>query len=533
MRYIYPTLPYYTPPCSSPPYLTPTLLIVIKLILSPARAGVKYQDLITGLDAEPSNSIHEFEKRCTYDDTGALDCKPMVNPFSLEVSPGPTSPVATTALGADISLSTAGVASSFVITAKDQFRNRRPGGDTISVLMGKWSCKGVDASLCVSKGALEDPSEDPKTGTVVDNSDGSYSTSYIITAAGKYRLSIDIAGTRGAGSPFLLTIETEAADKSLTYAYGRLQGIAAGKTSELYVQTRDRYGNHIRADLDAFPPGEVNGGTEDIQFELCLSLGEDDSAKCAGGEVYAGVGVTISYSIGPDGKSENAATGDPFYGLYQIIFFPFDPEPVVPRVLHGDKVGDGEESEAGTPVPCLFDTTGIAQEYSLMDPGPELANLCADKAASAQATARRLGLRHVKPHTRIIISEGAPAAVEPAASGHLDGGVRRSTHELSLSVSEGGEEMLQQGGRGLPDAALGFEGGSDGALPSSRRAPKNVNQEELLVAIEQTFVAPDTTIIELWLGLSPPLTSSHLTSSHYYYANRGKQILAWSLSSSP
>ena len=355
--------------------------------------------------------------------------------------------------------------------------------------MGLWACKTVDlgkpgaAEACVSKGALVDASADPKTGTVVDNSDGSYVSSYIITKAGHYKLNIDFAGTGGADSPFLLTIMTEAADKSLTYAYGRLQGIAAGKTSEIYVQTRDRYGNFIRADNDVFPPGVVNGGTEDVQFELCLSLGDDSTAACAGGKVYSGVGVTISYSVGPQGNSINEDTGEPFYGLYQIVFFPFDPEPVIPRVLHGDKVADDQEAEPAIAVPCFFDTSRVASVYSLMDPGPELANMCASQAVSAAA--RRRGIHYAGQAPNVIISGGPD--------------VESQRHEVLAQESSWSDAALSPTGFARDSNA----GGGAPSMSTLRRAPSMVDQKQLRVTILQTFVAPDTQIIEFWLNFAP------------------------------
>ena len=99
------------------------------------RGGPKFQDLITGTDSELSNDSHEFTPRCSYS-TGSLVCKAEQNPFDLTVEPGPTSPFVTSAVGSFLTLSTAGVAADFMITAKDSFSNRRPGGDSISVLMG-------------------------------------------------------------------------------------------------------------------------------------------------------------------------------------------------------------------------------------------------------------------------------------------------------------------------------------------------------------------------------------------------------------
>ena len=83
------------------------------------RGGDKYQDLITGIDIEPSNTIldGEFEKQCSYTDEG-LSCQPAQNPYTLTVVPGGTSPSVTKALGTFLTLSTAGTASEFVITGR-------------------------------------------------------------------------------------------------------------------------------------------------------------------------------------------------------------------------------------------------------------------------------------------------------------------------------------------------------------------------------------------------------------------------------
>jgi len=366
------------------------------------RGGDKYQDLITGIDSEPSNKQldGEFEKLCSYTDEGSLSCKAAQNPYTLTVVPGGTSPSVTTALGAFLTLSTAGTASEFVITAKDAFGNRRPGGDSITALMMLWNCKGMtigdraDADECVRIGTLQDTLKAPETGTVTDNADGSYATSYLITRAGQYVLSIGFAGSVGADSPFVLTVLTDVADKALSYVYGNLQGIAAGVASELYVQTRDQFGNAIRTDDQFFPLAEVNGGTEDIQFQVCKSVGADTRLPCSGGEQYTAVGITIRYSVGPDGKQKDPGTGDPYFGLYQITFFPFTPEPVLPRVLHASKE---EEEEAALVVQCYFDTTGIPPVRQLMDPGAELANACVEQVKRSQATARRTGRPHQPP----------------------------------------------------------------------------------------------------------------------------------------
>jgi len=458
---------------------TPVKVGSYSLSIYVGRGGSKFQDLITGLDSEPSNTVldGEFQKLCTYEDAG-VECKTAQNPYTLTVVPGPTSPDVTLALGSYMTLSTAGVAADFVITAKDAFGNRRPGGDTISALMGLWACKDIDTSdqqgvnECLRVGAPQFPDRSPETGTVSDNSDGSYSTSYLITCAGKYALSIEFSGTLGAGSPYILTVVTDVADKSLTYVYGKLKGIAAGVASELYVQTRDRYGNPVRANPDLFPIGEVNGGTESIKFQVCKNVGSDTTAGCGGGEEYTAVGVTISYSVGPDKKSTDSVTGDPYYGLYQIVFFPFDAEPVQPRILHGDKTEEGEDAGDSVVVKCYFDTTGVEPVRSKMDPGADLANACVEEVTLAEANARRSGLRHAPPLPLIHIS--APSDSTEATDARMPLQAQAHTSPFSLPPS---------------------------SSHSWRR--ELIKQEDLIVDIQSTFDPPNTDLMRSWLWMGP------------------------------
>lgn len=99
---------------------TPVKVGSYSLSVFVGRGGDKYQDLITGRDSEPSNNAldGEFEKLCTFDAAGILACQPAQNPYTLTVVPGPTSPDITLALGSYLTISTAGVAANFVITAR-------------------------------------------------------------------------------------------------------------------------------------------------------------------------------------------------------------------------------------------------------------------------------------------------------------------------------------------------------------------------------------------------------------------------------
>ena len=117
---------------------TPVKVGSYTLTIKVGRGGTDFQDIITGFDLQPTNSLHEFQELCIYDVDGMPSCRANPNPYTLLISPGATSPKVTTAVGDSLSLSTAGVMNNFVITAKDSFGNRRPGGDAVSVLMELW-----------------------------------------------------------------------------------------------------------------------------------------------------------------------------------------------------------------------------------------------------------------------------------------------------------------------------------------------------------------------------------------------------------
>ena len=487
---------------------TPVKMGTYTISISVGRGGAQYRDVITGIDLEPSNNVFdgEFEPQCTWGDK--LDCKEPQNPYTLEVLPGSLSPGLTEAKGTYLTLSTAGVVSNFVITAKDAFSNRRPGGDMVSVLMDLWACDGISVddtegvTKCVQQGRRKIPELSPETGTVTDNSDGSYDTQYSVTRAGQYRLSIQLAGTTGANSPFILTVFTDVSDKTMTYAYGNLKGIAAGKTSTLFVQTRDKYGNAIRADTELFPLGIIKGGTEEIKFELCKSIGKQDSDPCAGGELYESVGLTITYSIGPDGSQRDPDTKEPYWGLYEIVYFPFDPVSVIIRVLHGDKVEEGDEAKAdpATLVQCYFDTTGIEPVRKLMDPGDAMADACIQEAAAAATSARRAGWRHTPPQPLFQISPPCTSS----DNDHMHQDVQSpltEDHKMSRRVHSPLDMHISASSPLAPPPSW-----SSSSSPLSwRRGGSVVKAKDMTVEIKVAYIPPDTRILEFWALAAPVL----------------------------
>ena len=293
----------YTPVRASSAYV-----ITIKV----GRGGSAYRDVIGGVDFDPTDSEHDYIGY--YNTLGVKN----PNPYSLKVAPGPTDPLRSVATGSFLSVSTAGVVGSFTITAQDQFTNRRPGGDNINVLLTQWN---MEAQMPLQ------PDQVPKSGTVSDNSDGSYGVSYTVTVGGMYHLAISFSGVVGADTPTYLQVRTAVADVSSTIVFGALQDVTAGSSHEVFVQTRDKYGNNLLVD----PEDDPSGG-EQVGLEVCLSQGSDDSKACRGGQLELNVGITVEYSVGPNGASTNGAV--PFYGMYRIIFFPFVPGDYTLLVRH-------------------------------------------------------------------------------------------------------------------------------------------------------------------------------------------------------
>lgn len=214
--------------------------------ISVGRGGGGYIDLIEGEDPEPSNDVHEYVFRPS--DKGTT---PQL--FQLIVEPGETNAKASTAVGDAITASTAGSIGTFLITAKDSFQNRRPGGEAVTSLMRYWS----NTSTYFGE---QDPSALPQTGRVIDNNDGSYAVTYRITKAGLYQHAISLVAAVGAGSPVFLHVSSDVADATRTYVYGTLLSLETGKPSTIYIQTRDKYGNAPRYTNEVGHRGVVTAG---------------------------------------------------------------------------------------------------------------------------------------------------------------------------------------------------------------------------------------------------------------------------------
>eukprot|EP00961_Rhodomonas_salina_P092327 1242419-Rhodomonas_salina.4 len=106
-------------------HYTPIVVGAYTITVLVGRGGLEYEDIILGVDKNPTNALHELEQ-------GVVNSSPV---FALAVKPGVTHPGVSSASGDSLTLTTAGTAASFTIVSRDAFGNRRPGGDSLSVLM--------------------------------------------------------------------------------------------------------------------------------------------------------------------------------------------------------------------------------------------------------------------------------------------------------------------------------------------------------------------------------------------------------------
>jgi len=439
------------------------------------RGAKDYQDLIAGLDPTPFDNIHQ-----------AYTSTENAVPFDLSVAPGATSPQGSVAVGTPLTLITAGTIGSFVITARDAFENRRPGGDNINVIIVRWDVKNHE---------IADVNAAPETGTVSDNSDGSYGTVYSITRAGIYQMQIQFGAELGAGSPFLVDVKTSAADLAKTYVFGDLLKVQAGRASTCYVQTRDKYGNNIRVEPDPSDPD----GPDEIDFELCTEVGDHTAdtqltlnAPCKGGVKELSIGITTSYGVGTDGKSLTAS-GEPNYGAASTVFS------VLPRCRT-----------------CLR-RAPLPMHASLSSPMCQLADvfheltLCATRVAAAGLykidffpfIAREAYFPRVK-HNRVYAScyfassedPGPDLVNECLADVAIASSARRALREPVLTVRESNiaHEALARVEAKAAAAEYEMLSGRRGAETGIRRVTKYLTDADLTMNITTLFVPPDNSV---------------------------------------
>lgn len=418
------------------------------------RGGSEYMDLIEGIDTEPSNEEHDFEFNPASRNEVSESSQKY---FSLSVSPADTNAGRSEAVGTSITANTAGAIGTFLITAKDVFGNRRPGGDTVTALMELWNDVTSQVQIIVDL---------PETGSVFDNKDGSYAVSFRITKAGNYQHSISLAGTVGTGTPVFLRVSSDLADISRTYVYGELKKLETGKASTIYIQTRDQFGNNLRYTSEEKPctgyPLSEETCDQLIDYQLCRA--DEFQVPCPADEIETSVGKSLVYQMGPTGSTKDA-DGDPFYGLYQITIYPFVAASFLPMVYHND-----------TYVACYFDSADLVGTAEA-DPGWQLANECASRN---DAQVSRRGMSSTQLYRKKNRRGGGWNAAEPMGVVTV-----QDRPALKENYEEGRSEF--------------------GISSRHRRAIKSISWADTKLEVAQQFVEPNTAVLKSWLTLAPIL----------------------------
>ena len=426
------------------------------------RGGSEYMDIVEGVDTEQGNSIHDFEFTPISKYDGAEIAQRY---YDLTVYPSPTDADTSSAVGEAITTNTVGFIGTFMITAKDVFGNRRPGGDTVTSLMRLWNNYN---------NTEYDLQRLPETGSVLDNKDGSYLVSYRITQAGLYQHAVSLASNVGAGTPIMLRISSDVADISRSYVYGQLLKLETGKASAIFIQTRDQYGNNIRWTKEEKPcTGYPLSPTCDqqIKYQLCKSEGFQE--PCPLEDIEPNVGLSLLYQKGPTGLFYDA-NFFPFYGLYEITVYPFVAASFFPMVYHN-----------GSYVKCYFDSGDLLTSLDPMaaDPGWLLADACADENNA-----------------------------EALASGSVvsNAGAESSRRVRTYRQGQGWHPAEPMGVVGLDDRVAlkeRYEEGLSefGISRAHRRGVSTINWETTKLKVEQQFEKRDTTVLSFWLQAGPIL----------------------------
>ena len=217
------------------------------------------------------------------------------------------------ATGDGMSLSTAGVASSFIITTRDMFMNTRVGVE---------SAVGQDSGWTLTLLHDEnDPFEDTLSGTVVGHANGTYVASFSVTHSGTYRISVKrdgrfIASTSNplaspdANGPFAMKSYPNRAGigsyiSSGTGSSGKNDGAAV-----VLVQAMDEYGNIKSRGGDVFNglvsalpnttivQEDFNNGSYAVRFSVTKSGTYQANVYVNGDKSVKGSPVTLTMSPG-------------------------------------------------------------------------------------------------------------------------------------------------------------------------------------------------------------------------------------------
>lgn len=214
-------------------------------------------------------------------------------------------------------LGIAGEVSRFVVTARDSNDNDcRVGGENVEAfLIAPPTAAGSQLSAAGAAGVRA---------TVLDTSDGGYSATYRVTAAGVYEMAVSIDGQPIKGSPFATTVRPGATCAGLsTLSGGGRSSAVAGTSAQLTIRAVDCYGNAQTAGGDPFTvvltrPGVPNvlgavidrgNGTYSVTYNATIR-GLWQLATKAGGVHVVGSPHTVLVLPAPTDAAATIAVGE-------------------------------------------------------------------------------------------------------------------------------------------------------------------------------------------------------------------------------
>lgn len=178
------------------------------------------------------------------------------------------------------------------------------------------------------------------------DSEGVYKVNYWVTRSGSY--SIQAVSSSGLAShsivgpsPGVLLVTSCAAAIENSYVFGQVANAVAGRTSELYVQMRDRFGNKV-AHSELMP-------YQDLQVNLCLKIGGMQGQSCGGIDGFRSHDISVS--------TEHTGSA----GVYKLTLDFFRDGNFILLVLHNMTI-----------LNCYFDFP--------RNPGHQMADMCTKQA---------------------------------------------------------------------------------------------------------------------------------------------------------
>ncbi|KAJ3051770.1 hypothetical protein HK097_007233 [Rhizophlyctis rosea] len=312
------------------------------------------------------------------------------SPFRRSLAPGMVSAFHCTCEGEDLVRGQAGRVGTFLIKARDEYRN----------LLGTTALR-FQVIMSLSEGIGSTVNVDRLKWSVTDNGDGTYTGSYSTPISGTYKLDVTLDGRSVCGSPFHVDVEPgETVASGCTASLTGLGNVEVGVVSSFVVMARDRFGN----------------------------------GRTKGGDLFA------TLLIGPDGGNVESEVIDNGNGEYFVRYTPHQAGPHRVEVKLITSKGTGR-SIAGAPFLVKVEDAKDAILHRQHMENVKLANDLAQlnkKFAEAQAklaqNEEELKAREDEIEERAVKESGGTTSPVRRTSGHMLGSRESSQRSLDRDL---------------------------------------------------------------------------------------------------